>query len=783
MSPDDVTEPLAAELRRLRAELARVQADAQRRTQKAAVLQHSAAGAFLLGCLEWRVRLIPPHSRREAAYKKVWSVLFRWLRPGGRQPRDPALPRRRGGGPVSPEAQATKDTFTRLWQSELSSFLATGHVLRLPRQEPPLVSVVVVVYNRADLTFQCLRSLAENADVAFELIVVDNASSDETVALLDRVDPITVIRNDTNLHFLRGCNQGARAARGEYLLFLNNDACVLPGGLAAAVRTISSSPDIGTVGAKIVLLDGTLQEAGSIVWSDGSCQGYGRGDSPLAPPYMFQRDVSYSSGAFLLTRRDLFAGAGGFDERFAPAYYEEVDYCMRLWQAGKRSVYDPQVVAYHFEFGSSASPDSAIGLQRLHRSRFAEKHARALASLPPPGKSSVLAARSPHERRRVLVVDDRVPHQVLGSGFPRSRAILQSMVSEGLRVTFYPMTMAEEGWPSVYQDIPRTVEVILGSGVGGLEAFLRERSGYYDVILVSRPHNMEVFGRVRGAHPEWLSNARLVYDAEAIFALREIARREVLGHALPASEAERLIAAEVGLARGADTLVCVTGREAAFFSERGVPSVVVLGHAVDARPTVADFADRAHLLFVGAIHEDDSPNADSLLWFADQVLPRIREALAGVELHVVGTNASAAVARLAGQGVRLLGPVDDLEPVYGARRIFVAPTRFSAGLPIKVCEAAAHGLPVVATPLLVSQLGWQSGRDLLVGDTAAAFADACIELYRDRVRWQDVRANALKQVETQCSRAAFSAVVAGLCAGGPPARAGEAARVSGGSGL
>jgi glycosyltransferase involved in cell wall biosynthesis len=220
-----------------------------------------------------------------------------------------------------------------------------------------------------------------------------------------------------------------------------------------------------------------------------------------------------------------------------------------------------------------------------------------------------------------------------------------------------------------------------------------------------------------------------------------------------------------------------------FFSQRGAPNVVVLGHAVDLRPTVADFADRAHLLFVGAVHDDHSPNADSLLWFADQVLPRIREALAGVELHVAGINASAAVARLAGQGVRLLGPVDDLEPVYGTRRLFVAPTRFSAGLPIKVCEAAAHGLPVVATPLLASQLGWLPGRDLLVGDTAAGFADACIELYRDRVRWQEVRAKALRKVETQCSRTAFSAVVAGLCGDGPPARASEASRVSAGSGL
>jgi O-antigen biosynthesis protein len=815
--PGDESEALEAEVRRLTAELAQARAQAQRLSQEAAVLQPSAPWSFLPGgsrvWLEadsnnqlqvlhvriglskyhrWRRRLLPPGSRRERVYRKLRSVLSRRLgRPRAAEEADPAAqpwaapegtaaapvavdappppPREEGSEPVFTRVRAAKEYLTRLRQSEVAVFLATGRRLRFPHHEQPLVSVVIVVHNRADLTFQCLRGLAENVDVPFELIVVDNASSDETADLFDRVEPVVVIRNDANLHFLLACNQAAPRARGQYLLFLNSDIALLPGSLAAAVRTMRSSPDVGAVGGKLVLLDGTLQEAGSIVWQDGSALGYGRGDSPLAPPYMFQRDVDYCSGAFLLTPRELFLGGGGFDERFAPAYYEEVDYCMRLREQGKRIVYDPEVVAFHFEFGSSASSKAAIVLQQLNHAKFAEKHRRALASHCPPDPRHVLAAR--HARkdgRRVLMIEDRVPHQFLGSGFPRARAILQCMVDRGYRVAFYPMTVARESWPSVYQDIPRTVEVITGSGVGGLEAFLHERRGLYDVITISRPHNMEHFGRVWSAHPDWLAGVRVVYDAEAVFALREISRSHLLGRALPASEAERLVAKEIDLARRADAVVCVTEGEAAQYRRRGISNVFVLGHALDADPTTADFADREHLLFVGAIHEDNSPNADSVLWFTDQVLPRIRDVLGGVELYVAGLNVSSAVAGLAGRGVRLLGPVADLRPLYQSRRLFVAPTRFAAGVPIKVCEAAAYGLPVVATPLLASQLGWRPGQDLLVGDTAEAFARACIEAYRDRATWERLRANALKQVKTQCSRAEFARIVARLCDEGPP---------------
>jgi GT2 family glycosyltransferase len=160
--------------------------------------------------------------------------------------------------------------------------------------------------------------------------IVDNNSTDKARLLLSRIKGAKIIQNTENLHFLLACNQASRVASGRYLLFLNNDTQVLADSINSSLRTIKFSEDIGAVGGKIILPNGTFQEAGNIIWQDGSCSTYGRRDEPFAPKYMFMRDVDYCSGAFLLTNRELFMNMGGFDEDYKPAYYEETDYCVRL---------------------------------------------------------------------------------------------------------------------------------------------------------------------------------------------------------------------------------------------------------------------------------------------------------------------------------------------------------------------------------------------------------------------------------------------------------------------
>jgi GT2 family glycosyltransferase len=654
-----------------------------------------------------------------------------------------------------------KDVLTSILKTSLRSFLSSGTRLSLPSDSKPEISVLLVLFNRAELTFQCLRSLTENHGGSLEIIIVDNASSDETTMLLDRIDGATIIRNTENLHFILGSNQAAAKARGRYILFLNNDAQVLPGTIRAAVNCIESSPDIGAVGARLILPDGSLQEAGSIVWHDGSCIGYGRGEDPLSPMYMFRRDVDYCSGAFLLTKRDLFNRLGGFQELYRPAYYEETDFCARLWENGFRVVYEPDAAVLHYEFASSSYADNAKELHRRNQTFFLECHRDWLNTRYDFGDQNVLPARAainpPH---RVLFIDDRVPHPSLGSGLPRSNAILRALVNVGCFVTFYPTDFIHEEWRDVYEDIPREVEVMVGYGAARLQRFLASRNDYYDVILISRPHNVELcFRPVYRARPEWFRNTKIIYDAEAIFSSRDIGYRRLRGEALPDSDVEQLTKSEIELASIANSVLAVSDYERQVFINNGIQDVHVLGHTLIASPTWNRFEDRVGLLFVGAIQGEESPNGDAVLWFLRETLSQIRGVLGSVPFRVAGRCTLDIPQALLDRNIEILGKVDDLTAAYNQARVFVAPTRFSAGIPHKIHEAAARGVPVVATSLLANQLGWSNGDQLLVGDDPRSFAEQCIRLYTDASLWQRIRNSALERVQQECSEERFRATL------------------------
>jgi len=642
-----------------------------------------------------------------------------------------------------------KGTLARSSRTLLEAFLASGARLPFAHTAQSQVSVILVLFNRAELTLRCLRSLLEQA-LPVELVVVDNASSDETARLLSRVEGATIIKSPENVGFLCASNLAAAAATGEYLLFLNNDAELLPGSLASAVCTAGRSPDVGAVGGRIMLHDGSLQEAGSILWRDGSCSGYGRGDSPGLPEYQFARDVDFCSAALLLTPRQLFLDLGGFDERFAPAYYEDVDYCVRLWQSGHRVVYDPGTVALHVEFASAQSAAAAVARQTVARDAFCAKHREWLRGQPDCASTGMLAARRrPGRGLAVLFVDDRTPRLSAGFGFPRAAEIIRAFDDLGHFVTLYPTSLVGEDWRDAYLDIPVSVEVMLGWGPGRLKEFCQERASLYDCIVVSRAHNMRLLRARLGSPSRW--GPPVLYDAEAVEAIRDEGRRRLAGRPAPDEEVRRLVDEELALADGVAGVWSVSDSERRRFESARASTVHVVGHAVEPRLGQRSWADRDGLLFVGAFHEL-SPNTDAVLWFVREVLPRVRARLPRAHLTVVGQDPPPEVSDIDIPDVEVVAGTVDLEPLYDRARVFIAPTRFGAGIPIKVIHAAAHGVPVVCTPLLAEQLGWVDGADLLAAGTADGFADACVSLLTSQDQWEMVREGALRRVRSEYSR-------------------------------
>ena len=278
--------------------------------------------------------------------------------------------------------KASEKSGKRYWKSiadllriKMALFLSDPRQrLVFPRFDRPVVSILIVTFNKCEYTFQCLETIRAYSDVPYELVIVDNASTDDTTGLLERLENATVIRNRENAGFLRACNQGADAARGEFLLLLNNDTQVPPNWLEKLVATARSYPSCGAVGAKLVFPTGRLQEAGSTVLSNGVTRGRGRNSNPLSPDYCSVKEAEYCSGACLLVRKDLFSGLGGFDERYSPAYYEDVDLCFGIRKLGYKVVVEPEVQVLHYEFGSG-SFGKVYELSLENRKRFTEKWA------------------------------------------------------------------------------------------------------------------------------------------------------------------------------------------------------------------------------------------------------------------------------------------------------------------------------------------------------------------------------------------------------------------------
>jgi GT2 family glycosyltransferase len=345
----------------------------------------------------------------------------------------------------------------------------------------------LVLYNRAELTLACLRSLQPRLEeVRAEVVLVDNASSDGTSRLLDRIQGATVLRNRDNRGFPAGMNQAASAASGEFLLLLNNDTEVLENSLETAVRFLAENRDVGAVGGRVLLLDGTLQEAGCLLGRDGHSSQYGRGSLPSAPEYQFRRDVDYCSAAFLMTPREVFRQLGGLDESFSPGYFEDADYGIRLWRAGWRVVYLPEITIVHYENASSTCLRSLHTLYRRNHLFFLHKHADWLAWKCPSAGMFPLWARSSHDDRvRVLCIFGRGSGDLPGGESARLQKVVGELSGQNCFVTVYSLASGQVA------GLPDDVEVVRGGSLAALPDFLASRRGYYELILVNDPKVLE----------------------------------------------------------------------------------------------------------------------------------------------------------------------------------------------------------------------------------------------------------------------------------------------------
>ncbi|MDQ3806318.1 MAG: glycosyltransferase, partial [Acidobacteriota bacterium] len=602
---------------------------------------------------------------------------------------------------------------------------------------PVRATVVLLCYNKIDLTFQCLRSLLREVNLAdTEIVVVNNNSGDRTKEVLSYFEGyVRVLNMETNAGYVGGNNAGAAAARGEYLVFLNNDTVVLTGWLPALVGTADEDPRVGAVGSMLIYPDGKLQAAGGIVWQDGHASHYGSGKSPDDRRFNFAREVDYCAGASLLVRKELFDRLGGFGRAYAPIYYADVDLCFGVRALGHKVVYQPLSRVIHY--GGAPAGTGLERFQATNREKFREKWREVLEREQYP-RDPRLAGRAANRRPGpyVFVFDDHVPTPDRDAGSARMAFILRAL-SEWSRPVFVSLSKQSH---SAYERLLWKEGVETASAVD-FRRLLKEREFYAAVL--SRPAVAETLLKpIRRADPK----VKIVFDMVDAHFVRLGRESELTGDAAAAREAARYREVEIELVRAADLVwyASAADKEAVErFAPRAPGAVVPTVHRLRGRGL--PFAEREHLLFVGNfVHR---PNADAVRFFVEEVFPRVRAELPGARLLLVGDNAPPDLAAYESEAVRLLGYVPDLDPLMARARVFVAPIRFGAGINGKIGEALAYGLPVVTTSIGAGGLGFEGGEQALVADTPGEFAAAVARLYRDEGLWQKLSERGRRHVE------------------------------------
>lgn len=354
----------------------------------------------------------------------------------------------------------------------------------------------------------------------------------------------------------------------------------------------------------------------------------------------------------------------------------------------------------------------------------------------------------------ILYVDDFLPDSTLGQGQPRSELLLSTMRKAGCKVTMCATNQGKIPPLQDFNDRHPGVTIIDCTDRGGLGSVLAKHVEPVDAILISRPTNMASFSSIRKTLPPALRNSKVLYDAEALYAMREIRQLQVRqGLQLTAEETDYILSKELQYLTQADAVVCVSESEAAIFRRHGTPTVHIVSYGTEQLHEVPTYENRTGFLMVGPVLGSETPNGDGLAWFLDNALPILLQGMGdnpGPVSHA-GAILDAVLAKRMRGKIATLGRVPELHSLMMSARVFLAPIRYSSGIPLKMIEAAASGLPAVCTTNICEQLGWVAGCDCVVADTPSDFAAACRRLYESRELWSQISEAARARVSAEFS--------------------------------
>jgi len=612
-------------------------------------------------------------------------------------------------------------------------------------RKPLKVSVLIPQRGRPGLTLRAVQAARGSTYRGeLEVLVFDDGSDGGPGPVADLAG-IRLLGSPRSVGFGAASNRLAAAATGDLLLLLNNDTYLTPSALSLLVdRLLAEAPPPTAVCPQFRTFDGGVLELGAFLGPSGEAWQLFRGQTPPASMLHGPFVCHYGSAACLLLRRQDFLELGGFDDRFAPAYYEDTDLCLRLRDRGGRVVVEPAAVVYHRESGTTGRDPAAPSKRYLvrNRGRFAQRWVSQLRELPPLDFATALRHRlSPQGEALVLFVLPELLRRDRAGGDARVWREIEALASEGLSIALWAehLTDCERYGPLLsdrgvawfgYEKASRWSLDRAPTHLSTLQDLLR--LGIWDVVLAWSLDAIERFGPLVREHAP---TTPLVADS-AVLMYRQLERGLGVTARLPAT-LEVTREREMAAYAQADAVLASSTADAEAMRVDLPPSTEVLAFDVGAYPTVAGNGHQiaGTLSFLGNFLHP--PNVDAIEWWLAAVAPELERACGRrLALRVIGSWADTALQHHAArEDLEIVGWVPTLEEELSHCRVFVAPLRYGAGTKDKISMAMRFGIPTVTTSIGAESMPADLAAALEVHDEPRGFATKVAELMTNDSLW------------------------------------------------
>jgi O-antigen biosynthesis protein len=591
----------------------------------------------------------------------------------------------------------------------------------LPTSTNPIISIIIPVHNHWWVTYRCLRALQSNGDkTPYEIILVDDASTDQTHEALSNIRGVTVVQSLKNSGYLLSTNLGASMAAktSKYLVLLNNDTEPIDGWLDSLYTAIEKDEAIAIVGSALIYPDGTLQEAGAQIFSAGNGWNLGRGGNPTNDLFSFTREVDYCSAASIIVRKTFWDQISGFDTRYVPAYCEDSDLAMAAWNLGFKVVYEPTSWVIHHEGVSHGkSTDSGLKKYQLENNRklFAKWEPNLRGHWEDLGVPRFEALRD--SLGIVVVCDRQLPSITRDAGSIRTVQIIRHLQSLGYHVVLSCLDNS-------------TTEVDLYElQSSGVEVH-RDQSIFLEMLELRKSRIVAVW-TIREEVYDFFEPRIRPFSGQAKF----IADLMDLKFQKDFDLSSGISRNQIRIATNAEQVVLVSPVEALHLNKVvKKDNVKVVWAEYEPRLRTIAWDDSYGLLFVGGFRH--LPNLVGIEWFANEVMPLLQKLGFQAPVRVVGSGLNTKkIAELEEKGLLILGPQDDLEGIYLSSRVAIIPLLTGAGRKGKLGEALSYGIPTVSTTVGAEGFASIETSGIIVTDSPSQMAEEIVRIHDSKQYW------------------------------------------------